>query len=134
MNVRAILATMVVIGYVGFEVNALRRSQHLFEPLFTFDQFTSMQRASERCGAAEPGVKEAFEQNYAAVQVRAVRDVAEGRPEGSAEDAAQELAERARARRAEVDELVDSGGCDHPEVRTLRMLYEQRARLRIRVR
>lgn len=132
MDGRAILFILIVVGYVGFEVNAVRTSRHLFEPLFTFDQFASMHRATGECGDPEPGQRESFDRNFAAVATRARAELAERHPQRSSEEIAALLAERGRAREDEVDALVAAGGCADPGIWKWLKLYEQRARLTIR--
>ncbi|MDJ0848583.1 MAG: hypothetical protein QNK04_09415 [Myxococcota bacterium] len=132
MDLRAILFVLIVAGYVGFEVNAVRMSQHLFEPLFTFDQFASMRHASRECGAPEPGQREQFERNFAAVETRARRSLAEENPQSSPERIAVMLSERRSAREREVDAAIEAGGCADRELWKWLKLYDQRARSTVR--
>lgn len=135
MNARGLKAgamVVVVLGYVAFEVTQLRNSQHLFEPLHTFDQFVSANRAAERCGGAHDPERRSFLRNLEAVERWALDDLSATHPKESAEAIAQRLADRARGRERDVDVQIEEGGCEAPEVWGLRKLHEQRARLRLR--
>ena len=131
---RAIPFMLIVIGYAAFEVQGLRQSQHLFEPLFTFDQFESMRRADERCGEADSAQREAFASNLETVRVQARAHLTETHPERSAEEIDRMLADRRRAREGEVDAQVEAGGCSDSAVWQWVKLHEQRSRLTIRTR
>ncbi len=132
MKRASILWILVVVGYLGFEVDAIRRSRHLFEPLHTLDVFTSAQRASQRCGDPEDPRREPFERNLASVRRRARDDLARSHPQQPSEAVERMLAERTRAREAEVDALVAAEGCESGSVWRLLKLHEQRARLTVR--
>ncbi len=132
MNWKPVLMIGVVLGYVGFEVSAIRRAQHLFEPLHTLDEFASMHHASQACGDADPDRLERFARNFTAVRRRAERDLAQARPDRSPQEIAQQVSQREAARARRVEDLVRTGGCGDPEIRTYLQLHRQRARLRIR--
>ena len=131
MDWKAIPWILIALGYVGFEASAVMRSQHRFEPLFTFDRFVSMHHASRRCGDPEPEQRARFERNLAAVTERARRDLAATHAPIAPGEVERMLTERDDARAREVDALVEAGGCDDPELWTLLKRYEQRARLNI---
>ena len=132
MNRAAILWILVVLGYVGFEVSAVRHSQHLFEPLFTFDQFASIQHATQRCGGPDEEQRRRFLSNLPAVRRRAGQELAERDPQRSVEEIERMLDGRTGAREAEVDALIEERGCADSEVWKLLKLYEIRARARVR--
>lgn len=134
MNLRSILAILVVVGYVGFEVNALRMVRYRFEPLYTLDRFASMHHATVRCGDPEPDVRERFRLNFAAVRTRAEREIAADPEQPSPEEVQRLLTERIRAREREIDALIESEGCEGPEMWRQLKRYEQRARLNVRAR
>ena len=134
MTLRAIPFILIVLGYAAFEVNSLRRSQRLFEPLFTFDQFVSARHAARRCGDPGPELRRDFDRNLDAVRVRARRELAETHSRRAIEEIEGMLSERERERERELDDLIGTAGCADPEVWKLVKLHEQRARLTIRAR
>ncbi len=122
---------LLIGGYAAFEASVVARSQHLFEPLHSFDQFVSADRAAARCGS-DDGERRRFRANLEAVRRRASEDLAETHPKEAPAVIEQRLAERTHRLEAEVDALVDASGCEGPELWELLKLHQQRARLRVR--
>lgn len=121
-----------VLGYAAFEVNGLRQSQHLFEPLFTFDQFVSMHHARLRCAEQDQALRARFDPNLEAVTGEARRHLKGMNPEATNHELQSELADRRATRVREIDLLIEQEGCHASKVWTLTQLYEKRARLTIR--
>jgi hypothetical protein len=132
MRTGPVIAVLVLAGYVGFEAWAVKRSGHLIEPANIFDQYIAIDQAAGRCGAPDEKQRKDFERNLAAVTRRARADLAESNATEPADLLDQRLRERADARRAGVDAVIDNQGCESKEIWKLVKLHEQRARLNLR--
>lgn len=132
MKASTLFATIVVVGYIGFEIYALQRAGYRTEPAYILNEFVGAERATSRCGDPDADVERDFTRNMGAVKRSAARDYAEKNPGASSGDVDRYIADSVRQRVSEVDASVDTAGCDAPEVRRLVMLYEKRARLNLR--
>lgn len=132
MNVRVVLATLFVVGYVGFELFAIQKTKYRTEPDFIFNEFIGIQRASERCGDPDDDVKRRFARNLASVRRGAREDYIEQQPDRSEADADDFIDALIGEREREVDQLIDDQGCEAADVRRLVILYERRANLNLR--
>lgn len=146
-QLRNIAAIIVVIGYFGFEAYNLHRLGYRMEPLYIFDQFASAHVAIQHCGQADSSERRRFADNFAYVTARAEEDLTERytdelstQPQELADNSAPKVPEqhaegsitdRLALRQAEVEALLESQGCDGPDLRRLVKFHEIRARLNL---
>ncbi|MEE4330570.1 MAG: hypothetical protein V2J10_06860 [Wenzhouxiangella sp.] len=131
MNQGTILAIIVVVAYLAFEVFAISKVSYRTEPLYIFGRFVAVDRAMALCGAPDSQMRSRFSRNRASVRQRAERELVEGNPGESREVIDRLLAERIQQHESEVDALVEALGCDDIEIFKLKRGYENRARLNL---
>ena len=131
MKAGPILAIIILLGYVGFELYTLSRLGYRMEPLYIFERFAAVEHAMERCGEADADLQNRFTRNRATVQSRARRELVEQNPEQSPEMIDRLMAEIIQSQEAEVDALIAELGCDDIEIFKLTRGYENRARLNL---
>ncbi|HBO12658.1 MAG TPA: hypothetical protein DD491_07730 [Halieaceae bacterium] len=131
MDRGGILVGLFVIGYIAFEAYGVHTQRHLMEPGYIHAQYAAAEQAMLRCGEAGPGTRKQFDHNLAVMERRAIAELLESGDYSNEEAAAAEVAARAAERRAEVDALAESAGCEDKQLWTLVKTYEQRARLNL---
>ena len=130
-NLAGILATIVVAGYLGFELYGLHRARERMEPVAVFTQYAGLRHAVTLCDET-PANSSDFERNFDAVTRLATADLLEKNPDRSEAEAASELESKLNARENEVEAVISEQGCDSKEVFRLLKLYEARSRLKLR--
>jgi len=132
MNLRAALAALFVLGYLGFEIYAIQKTGYRTEPDYIFSQFVGAKAASERCGEPSDEVSRRFSRNFAAVERGAREDFVEQQANETAASTSDYINELIGEREREVEQMIDSQGCEAADVRRLVVLYERRANLNLR--
>ena len=130
-NLAGILATIVVAGYLGFELYGLHRARERMEPVAVFTQYAGLRHAVTLCDET-PANSGDFERNFDAVTRLATADLLEKSPDRSEAELASELESKLNARENEVEAVISEQGCDSKEVFRLLKLYEARSRLKLR--
>jgi hypothetical protein len=131
MDKSTFLVVVFVIGYIAFEAYGVHTQRHLMEPGYIHAQYAAADEAMARCGKAGSGAREQFDHNLAVMERRAISALLESGDYSDETAASAEIAARAAERRAEVNALADSAGCDDRQLWTLMKTYEQRARLNL---
>ena len=132
MNIGTIIAVVVVIGYIAFEVSTLYQLRHRMEPLYVFDEFVTADRATAKCGAPGPEERDDFLRNFAVVERNALADLAETSPNDSTEAHSAMLEQLRNDRIQEVDLFIEENGCQDQMAWRWVKLHEVRARLNLR--
>jgi len=124
----AVLAGLIVVGYIGFELYTLKHLSYRTEPLFIYERFIKDRHGAVACGDVDPGQLARFDRNLASIERRARRDLAEteGLSKDEAIDAA--LAGRRSDAEAEAAALIAPEGCDGIEAFKLKKGFENLAR------
>lgn len=131
MNQGTILAIIVLIAYLAFEVFAISRVSYRTEPLYIFGQFVAVDRAMALCGEPDSQMRSRFTRNRASVRQRAERELVDRNPDESPDTIDRLLAETIQKHEAEVDALVEELGCNDIELFKLKRGYENRAGLNL---
>lgn len=131
MRAGALLALIVVVAFLGFELYTLTRLSYRTEPLYIYDQWLRADAAFERCGSGDHSERKAFLRNLSAVRRRAADALADELP--GDDDAARDLRleQRAAQQRQAVLNVVTAGGCGDKQVWRWLKTHEQRARLNL---
>ncbi len=130
MQLGGVLAVVVVVGYVGFELHAIGQNKYRTEKDFVYQQFIGAQQAQQLCGGSEDQVAD-FERNLKSVTRRATETVKSKQPELDEAGLIQAMAELASSARSEVTEVIDSNGCKDIEAFKLMKRYEYLAGLNL---
>ena len=130
-NLAGILATIIVAGYLGFELYGLHRARERMEPVAVFTQYSGLRHAVTLCDET-PADRSDFERNFDAVTRLATADLLEKNPDRSEADVAIELESKRETRESEVEDVIAQQGCDSKEAFRLLKLYEARSRLKLR--
>jgi hypothetical protein len=126
-----IVTLIAVLGYLAFELYAVRSARDRMEPAHVYAQFAMARQAVSRCEADSPYASD-FERNFQAVTRLATRDLAEQQPDLSPAQLDDALAARRQIHERDVDVLIAEQGCAGGDVWRLRKLYEVRSRLNLR--
>ncbi len=132
MSIPSVLAIVVVIGYLVFEVSILHKQRYRMEPLFVHNEFVTANHATQRCGEPDEAERQQFLLNFKVVQRNALADLMEKTPETATVEASAELARLRTERESEVDTFIDSNGCDDKQVWRWVKLHDVRANLSLR--
>lgn len=131
-NAAALLAGLIAVGYIVFELYTLKRLSYRTEPLFIYDLFIKDRYGATRCGGVDPAQLESFDRNLVAIERRARRDLAEAEALNSEEAIDAALAERRAQAEADAAALIEPEGCDGIEAFKLKKGFESRARKNFR--
>ena len=130
-NLAGILATIIVAGYLGFELYGLHRARERMEPVAVFTQYAGLRHAVTLCDET-PADRSDFERNFDAVTRLATADLLEKNPDRSEAEVASELESKRETRENEVEDVIGEQGCDSKEAFRLLKLYEALSRLKLR--
>ena len=130
-NLAGVLATVVVAGYLGFELYGLHRARERMEPVAVFTQYAGLRHAVELCGETDANRSD-FERNFDAVTRLANSDLLEKNPDRSEDDVASDLESKRETRESEVEAVIAEQGCESKAAFRLLKLYEARSRLKLR--
>jgi hypothetical protein len=137
-----VIAALVVGVYLAFEVTALQRAQHRFEPDHIYGRLIAARVGVERCGDAPPGQVADFEARVERVRSRLWNALAEAgppagsdTPAGSAADVDSvaieaQIAALALAAERETRDTLTAAGCESFMARRLLRRHEIEARRR----
>lgn len=133
MKPGALIAGVVVVGYIAFEVYALYHNRDRADPVNIYDQFITARHAVARCGDPPADQLDRFSENLHAVTIRATRTLKERNPQASSDEIDDMVAAISEQRAQEIDALVAAQGCSAPQIKTNLKRFEIKARLRARV-
>lgn len=128
MNKGAVLALVGLIGYLGFELYAVRKNGYRMEPTYIFSQYVAAGRAVALCGAPEGADTARFARNLDNVRRRAQMALKKTNPEFAPPEIEQELERLTATSVSAVDDVVRSDGCQGREIWKQRRRYEIYAR------
>ncbi|MFK8016711.1 MAG: hypothetical protein AB8G17_14855 [Gammaproteobacteria bacterium] len=131
MNAGSIAAIVVVVGYIGFEVYAVKRSGFRMEPGYILGQFASAARGAELCATPNADQQERFARNYATTRWRAERALAAQNPTHSTAQINTEISAQIAEYYATVDTLVETNGCAGGEAWKLVKHFDNLSRLNL---
>lgn len=108
--------------YLGFEIYAVEKTRYRTEPEFIYLQHIRAMHAVKSCSKDVSQHRQRFMENFDYASTRA--------DDAFAADESPEkvpLSERAADVREEVDQLIDTNGCEHIEIWQLARLYQMLA-------
>lgn len=129
MNKATLLALVGVLGYLGFELYAVRKAGYRMEPRYIFAQYAAAERAVSLCGAPEGADTARFVRNLDHVRRRASAALAETDgelPPGTVDKELERIAAEAASR---VNAAFEREGCDAREIWKQRRRFEIYARI-----
>jgi len=130
MGKAALPLILLLMAYVLVEGVTLHKTKHRFDPVYIFEQFLATNHAVTRCGNPEDERLEQYLRNLRSVTERARDKVQERNPGASIESVDHMITARRKEREAEVDAVIEAGGCSDPKVKTLLKRFAIQARVR----
>lgn len=131
MNKGGLLAAVIVVGYLGFEVYTVQKARHRMEAPYIFSQFVVANSAVVTCRQAKGAQYEKFLANFERVRARAIKELGEAHPDADAQDIDRMLRKRVRDNELAASNLINEKGCDDIEVWKKLRQFENFAKLNL---
>lgn len=126
MNKGGLLAAIIVVGYIGFELYTVQKARYRMEAPYIFNQYVEANVAVVTCRQAKGQQYEKFLDNFERVRGRAIKEL--GAEAADASGIEQSLLKRVRDTERATNAVIDEKGCDDIEVWKMLRRFENFAK------